>query len=421
MDIARPDIARKKRRHRVVSVLLGMTAIAALTVALTRLEPALPTVPKAAIWTDTVQRGEMLRQVRGAGSLVPEQIQYVQSDTDGRIEVIHVLPGAEVTAETILMELSNPELEQSVFDTEWQIKAAEAHMSKLQAQIENDRLTQQAAAASMKADADYAQLEADANEALASEGLAAVLEAKRYRLRANDLRSKYEMELKKIETAEKTSAASVAVQNADFEKLRASLELKKKKLAGLKVRAGVNGVLQQIGDKEPLQVGQRVGTSTTLAKVVEPTRLKAEIKIAETQVKDVQLGQPVAVDTRNGIIPGRVARVDPAVQNGTVTVDVRLEGELPKGARPDLSVDGIIELDRLDNALFVGRPTHGQADSTLGLFKLINGGAQAVRVPVKFGRSSVSTIEVIEGLDVGDEVILSDMSQWEQYDRVRIE
>ncbi|MEW6305740.1 MAG: HlyD family efflux transporter periplasmic adaptor subunit [Verrucomicrobiota bacterium] len=397
-----------------------MLLLTGVTVGLSRLEPAAPTVEKAATWTDTVKRGEMLRQVRGTGSLVPEQILYVLSDTDGRIERINVLAGAEVQEDTVLLKLSNPELEQSVFDLEWQLKAAQAQMTKLQAQQESDRLTQQVTAASLKADWEHAELEAEANEALARDGLAAVLDSKRYRVRANDLRSRYQMELKKLETSAKSATAQLAVQTADLEKLRASLELKRKKLEGLEVRAGVDGVLQQIGDRDALQIGQRISSSTTLAKIVQPAKLKAEVKIAETQVKDVLVGQRAMIDTHNGIIPGRVTRVDPAVQNGTVTVDVKLEGELPKGARPDLSVDGTIELERLENVLHVGRPVHGQQNSTVGIFKLVNGGKEAVRVPVKFGRSSVSTIEIQEGLSEGDQVILSDMSQWDTHDKVRL-
>lgn len=421
MDIQRPDISRKRRRQRILLGALTVALVAAVTLGLARLEPAAPSVAKESVWTGVVEQGEMIRQVRGSGSLVPEHIQYVQSDSDGRIERILVLPGAEVEPDTVLMELSNPELEQAVFDMEWQLKAAEANLTKLKVQQENTRLTQEVTAAGLKADSEYAELEAEANEALAAEGLAAKLEAKRYRLRADDLSSRYQMELKKVESAKKTAEAELAVQNADLEKLRASLEMKRGKVTGLQVRAGVAGVLQEIGDGKALQIGQRIGASTTLAKIVQPTQLKAEIKIAETQVRDVQLGQPAYIDTRNGIIPGRVTRVDPAVQNGTVTVDVKLEGPLPKGARPDLSIDGTIELERLENVLYVGRPVQGQADGTASLFKLINEGREAVRVTVKFGRSSVSTIEVVEGLEPGDEVILSDMSQWDEHDKVRLD
>ena len=369
---------------------------------------------------DTVKRGQMLRQVRGNGTLVPEQIQFVQADTDGRVERILILPGAEVKPDTILMELSNPELKQAAFDAEWQLRAAEAQLTKLNVQLESDRLTQKAAIATLKSDFEQAKLEAEADENLKQGGLVAILTAKRSKAKADDLGSRLEIEEERLRISVDSARAQVAAQEADLEKARALLALKGRQVEALQVRAGIPGVLQQIGDIATLQVGQRVTPSATLAKIVQPTKLKAEIKIAETQAKDILIGQVASIDTRNGIIPGKVIRVDPSVQNGTVTVDVKLEGPLPRGARPDLSVDGTIELERLDDVLYVGRPVQGQSESTIGIFKVIESGRGAVRVIVKLGRSSVSTIEVLQGLAVGDQVILSDMSAWDGHERVKL-
>ncbi len=420
MDIARPDQSRKRRRRRVLLGALAVAVLASITLGLSQLKPAAPTVEKSSIWTDTVKRGQMLRQVRGNGTLVPEQIQFVQSDTDGRVERILVLPGAEVKAETILLELSNPELKQATFDAEWQLKAAEAQLTKLKVQLDSDRLTQKAAIATLKSDYEQSKLEAEADETLSKGGLVATLTAKRSKAKAEDLCARLEIEKERLRISEDSITAQLGAQRGEVEKARALLALKRRQVEGLQVRAGINGVLQQIGDVVTLQVGQRVTPSATLAKIVQPTRLKAEIKIAETQAKDILIGQVASIDTRNGIIPGHVIRVDPAVQNGTVTVDVKLEGALPKGARPDLSVDGTVELERLDDVLYVGRPVQGQADSTVGVFKVVEGGRGAVRTTVKLGRTSVSTIEILQGLQVGDQVILSDMSAWDSHERVRL-
>jgi HlyD family secretion protein len=420
MDIARPDQARKRRRKRLLLGLAGLVVIAAVSVGLAQLKPAAPTVEKSSIWMDTVKRGQMLRQVRGNGTLVPEQIQFVQADTDGRVERILVLPGAEVKSDTILLELSNPELKQAAFDAEWQLKAAEALLTKLKVQLESERLTQKAATATLKSEYEQARLEAEADAILSKDGLVAFLNAKRTRAKADDLAARVQIEEDRLKISEESARAQVAVQEAELQKVRALLDLKQRQVAALQVRAGIEGVLQQIGDLVSLQVGQRVTPSATLAKIVQPTKLKAEIKIAETQAKDVQIGQIAAIDTRNGIIPGRVVRVDPSVFNGTVTVDVKLEGALPRGARPDLSVDGTIELERLDDVLYVGRPVQGQPESTVSVFKVINGGREAIRVAVKLGRSSVSTIEIVEGLQSGDQVVLSDMSAWDNHERVKL-
>lgn len=420
MDFARKIDYRKRRMLRIIYGTLVVMILGSITYGLSRLKPAAPTVERSTIWTNDVRRGDIPREVRGNGILAPEQIQWVQAETDGRVERILALAGAEVKADTVLLELSNAELVQAAFDVEWQLKAAEAQLTKLKVQIESDRLTQEANIASLKADYTQAQLEAAADEELAKDGLVPKLVMQRSRAKADELKARYDIEVKRLSISAESAQAQLAVQQADLEKLRAQLQLKRRQVASLHVKAGFEGVLQQLGDKDVLQVGQRVSPGATLAKVVQPSKLKAEIKIPETQAKDITLGLPALIDTRNGIIPGRVSRVDPAVQNGTVTVDVQLTGALPRGARPDLSVDGTIELERLNNVLYVMRPMHGQSDSTVGLFKLVDGGKAALRVPVKLGRSSVNTIEVLEGLKVGDVIILSDMSQWDGYDRIRL-
>ncbi len=420
MDIARPDLKRSRNRRRLFLSLAGLVVLAAITLGLARLEPAAPRVERTQVWTDTVKRGEMLRQVRGNGTLVPEQIQYVQVATDGRVERIFVLAGAAVQPDTLILELSNPELEQQAFDLEWQLKGAEAQMRKLKVQLESDRLTQESTIASLRADYTQASLEAQADEILAKDGLVPDLTMKRSRAKGDELKQRLEVEQRRLTIKEESDAAQLAVQNAEFEKIRASLALKREKVAALKVRAGIEGVLQSVGDGTVnLQVGQRLAPGATLAKIVQPTKLKAEIKIAETQARDVQIGQKASIDTRNGVIGGHVTRVDPAVHNGTVTVDVALDDALPRGARPDLSVDGTIELERLENVLYVGRPVNGQPDATVGLFK-VNGNGEANRISVKLGRSSVSTIEIVEGLEVGDLVVLSDMSQWDAFSRIKL-
>ena len=420
MDVPRPFAAAARRRRRIFTAAAVLVFLALVTAFLVQLEPAAPRVSGASVYMDVVKRGPMVRQVRGNGTLVPEQIQFIASETDGRVERILVQPGAEVTPETVLMELSNPELQQAAFDVEWQLKAAEAQLVRLRVQLESDRLTQESAAASLKAEYLQAELEAQAEESLAAEGLVAEITARRSRSNADQLKSRYEIEQKRLEISGQSTEAQLAVQQAEVEKLRASLALKRQQVAALHVRAGIAGVLQQIGDRETLQVGQRIDPKATLAKIVQPSRLKAEIKVFETQARDVQIGQLAHIDTRNGIVPGEVVRVDPAVQNGTVTVEIRLDGELPRGARPDLSVEGTIQLERLEDVLYVGKPVHGQSDSTISLFRLAPGSQDAERVRVKLGRSSVSTVEILEGLQPGDRVVLSDMSNWDAHERIRL-
>jgi len=358
----------------------------------------------------------MVRQVRGLGTLVPEEIRWIPAANEGRIERILVLPGKEVKADTVLLELSNPEMELAALNAEWQLKGAEAQYTDLRVRLESQRLDQQAATARVQAEYHQAKLKADRNALLAKDGLYPDVDLKLSQVTAEELSNRYALEQKRLDISSEFIEAQLAVQKTTVEQLRAVYQLKRSQVDSLHVRAGVDGVLQQL----PIQVGQRVTPGTNLARVADPTRLKAEIKITETQAKDIQIGQPATVDTRNGIIPGRVIRIDPSVQNGTRTVDVVLKGDLPLGAVPDLTVDGTVELEHLDDVLYVGRPAFGQEKTTVSLFKVVDERRSAVRVQVKLGRSSVNFIEILEGLKVGDQVILSDMSAWDAYDRIRL-
>lgn len=421
MDIARPDIARTKRRKRILIGVLSLVALAAITLALSRLQPAAPTVDKATVWVDTVKRGEMLRQVRGNGTLVPEDIRWIPTVNPGRVERILVLPGAAVKSNTVLVELSNPEVAQAAFDAEWQLKAAEAELTNLQVQLDTQKLTQQASVASAQASYSNARADFEVNDALAKDGLVAGLTLKQSKTKADELAKLLAIQQEGLRISAEAAKAQLSVQEAKVAQLRAQLELKRTQFRALRIVAGMDGVLQRLGDAStPLQVGQQLSAGALVARVANPAKLKAEIKIAETQAKDIQLGQVAEIDTRNGLIPGQVMRIDPAVQNGTVTVDVSLDGRLPKGARPDLSVDGTITLEHLEDVLYVGRPVNGQADSKVTLFKITDNGGGAVRVPVELGRASVTSIEIVSGLNAGDRVILSDMSQWDTYDRIRL-
>lgn len=420
MDIARPDISKARRRRRVLLSAAGLVALVGITLGLTRLKPAAPAVDRAQVWLDTVKRGQMLRQVRGNGTLVPEEIHWIPATTPGRIERIRVLPGAAVKADTILVILANPEVEQAALDAEWQVKAAEAQFNKLKVQLESDRLSQAAQAAQLNSECLVAKVDAEADAKLEAEKLVDRLTALRSRTKAEQLTLRCELEQKRLAVLEQHEQAQLAAQQAELERLRALLALKRKHLAELTVRAGIDGVLQRLGEHDQLQVGQQLVAGANLARVADPAKLKAEIKVVETQAKDIAHGQKAVIDTRNGTLPGRVIRIDPAVQNGTVTVDVALDGPLPKGARPDLTVEGVIELELLSNVLYVGRPVQGQSESTVGLFKLDPNGKDATRIAVKLGRSSVNTIEILEGLNEGDSVILSDMSQWDAHNRVRL-
>ncbi len=417
MDIQRSkSVARNRQLRHIALAVVVLTAVVGVSLWVSRLKPAAPTVERATVWIDTVKRGPMLRQVRGLGTLVPEEIRWIPAGSQGKVENILVKPGAEVKADTILMELSNPELEQSVLDAELQLKAAEAEYASLKVRLESTLLDQQAAASSVKADFVQAKMRSDSDEQLAKDGLISDLNRKLSQVTADQLKTRTEIEQKRLAIHDDSVKAQLGAQQARVEQLKALADLRKSQLADLKVKAGMSGVVQLI----PVQVGQQVTPGTNLARIADPTRLKAEIRIAETQAKDVLVGQLTTVDTRNGTVNGKVVRIDPSVQNGTVTVDVSLEGELPKGARPDLSVDGTVELERLDDVVFVGRPVQGQPNSTIGIFKIEADGRHAVRVPVKLGRSSVNTIEVVDGLKPGEQVILSDMSAWDAVDRIQL-
>lgn len=416
MDIAvDPAVIRRRKLRRGVYGLLALAIVTAASVGVARMEPASPTVERGTLWIDTVKRGPMVRQVRGLGTLVPEDTRWLPATTEGRVERILVRPGAKVSAGTVILELSSPQVEQEAINAQLALQSAEAALANLRVQLQNELLTQQAVVASAQADYTQARLEAEANEVLAAQKLVGTLILKQSQSRAEALKTRFEIEQKRLSTAQESISARTEVQQAAIDQARAVVELRNSRLAALKVRPGFAGVLQQV----PVEVGQQVGPGQNLARVADPGRLKAELKIAETQAKDVDVGQRAEIDTRNGVIAGVVSRKDPAAVNGTVTVDVTLTAELPRGAVPDLSVDGTIELERLDNVLTVGRPAFGQEQSTVTLFRLgDNGNAQ--RLQVKLGRSSVNTIEILSGLNAGDQVVLSDMSAWDATDRVRI-
>lgn len=416
MDVPRQGAARKRLVRRIIYISIVAIAAPLITWQIRKLEPAAPSVERATVWIDTVKRGPMKREVRGLGTLVPEEILFIQAANEGRVERIVLRPGVNVTEDTILLELSNPELELAAADLEWQVKQAEANYRDLKVKMDTAQLDLQSSTARVQSEYVQAKLKADRDIQLGKEGLAPDLTVKLSVATAEEAAKRYEIEKRRLEISGESAEAQLAAQRVQIEKLRAAWQLKKQQVEQLKIRAGTRGVLQQL----PVEVGQRVTPGTLLAKVAQPWKLKADLKIPETQAKDIQIGQIATIDTRNGIIPGRVSRIDPAVINGTVTVDVKLEGELPPGARPDLSVDGTIELERLDDVLYVGRPVYGQPNTTVGMFKLTPDGKEARRVQVKLGRTSVNTIEVLEGLTVGDQVVVSDMSEWDRYDRIRL-
>lgn len=418
MDIARPAIiARQRRTRRIAYGAAGAVAVLLISLGLSRLKPAAPSVDRGTLVIDTVKRGGMLRQVRGLGTLVPEELRWIPAATEGRVERIVVQPGSTVSPDTIILELSNPELEMQALDAESQVRAAEAQAAELKVRLESQHLDQEAAAASVQADYAQARMRADTDQQLADQGLVADLNRKLSRVAADQLENRNRIEQRRLAIAADSIKAQLAGQQAQVEQKRVLARLRRNQVKAQAVRAGIGGMLQQV----PVEVGQRVTPGTILAKVAEQNRLKAVIKVAETQAKDIQIGQPASIDTRNGIVEGRVSRVDPAAQNGTVTVDVALTSELPKGARPDLSVDGTVELERLENILYVGRPAQGgQGPGPVGLFKLEEGGRTATRVTVRLGRASVSTVEVVGGLKEGDQVVLSDTSAYDAVDRIRL-
>jgi HlyD family secretion protein len=416
MDIARPSNAKQKRIRQGIYAGVGLLAVVLVSVGLSRLKPAAPTVERAVVWPDTVKRGPMVRQVRGLGTLTPEDIEWIPATTQARVDKIVLRPGTAVKADSVILELSNPQLEQELVDAQLKLQAAEAGLANLRVQLQNDLLATKAAAASIEGDYSKAKMQAQMNEALAKDQLVSELVLKQSQVDADQLGVRSQIAKDQLATKVDSTREQIAVQQSAVDQARAVLQLKKQQKDELKVRAGLDGMLQLV----PVEVGQQVAPGTNLARVANPAHLKAEIKIAETQAKDIQLGQPASIDTRNGIVEGKVARIDPSVINGTRTVDVSLPAELPKGAVPDLSVDGTIELERLNDVLFMGRPAFGQEQSVVGLFKISPDGATAERTQVKLGVSSVNTVEVLSGLKVGDQVILSDMSAYDAFDRIRL-
>ncbi|NWG14762.1 MAG: HlyD family efflux transporter periplasmic adaptor subunit [Acidobacteria bacterium] len=418
MDIPIRSQVQRRPVRRVVYAIILVAAVAGISLILRNMEPAAPLVERASVWIDTVKRGPMIRQVRGLGTLVvmPEYIRWIPAVTSGRVERKLMQPGAKVHPDTILLILSNPQLEQETLNAEWDWKAAETSYQDLRIRMESQYLNQEADAARLESEYQQARMRLAANRELAKLGLVPELNLKLEEVTAELLASRIEIERKRLQKLRESNEAQLAVQQARVAQLRAVYDLRRSQIEQLKVRAGMHGVLQII----PVEVGQQVAPGTNLARVADPTKLKAELRIPETQAKDVQIGQSALIDTRNGTIPGRVIRIDPAVQNGTVTVDAELLGELPKGARPDLSVDGTIEIERLEDVVYVGRPVQGQPGARIGLFRLSPDGREAHRIVVLLGRSSVSTIEILEGLQPGDQVILSDMSAQDAFDRIRL-
>jgi HlyD family secretion protein len=417
MDIKRPGKSKLKKRIRTgILIIIGLAAVGGITFVLAKLKPAAPTLDRSTAVIDTVKRGQMLREVRGNGTLVPQVTRWVPAPADGRVEKILVQAGVEVGAGTVIVELSNPQMEQQALDAEFQVKAAQADQESLRVRLESENMTQQSAIATINAEYSQAKIQLDTDEVLAKQGLVPDLLLKISRVKVQDLANRLKVEQQRLAISGRSTTAQIKAQESRIQQLRALAKLKKDQVDALKVRAGTNGVLQVVA----VQEGQQVAPGVNIARVADPASLKAELKIAETQIKDVRIGQPVAVDTRNGIIQGQVSRIDPAAREGTFVVDAELIGPLPGSARPDLSVDGTIELERLNNVLYVGRPAFGQGQQTVGMFRLTPDGQEAVRTQVALGRSSVSTIEILSGLKEGDQVILSDTSTMDSYNRIRI-
>lgn len=417
MDIKRSPKSKIKKRARTAAlIVIGLAAIGGITFGLTRLKPAAPTLDRSTVVIGTVKRGQMVREVRGIGTLVPQLVRWVPAPADGRVEKIPVQAGVVVGYDTVIAELSNPKMEQEAMDAEFQVKAGEADAESLRTRLESESMTQLSTIAGITAEYSQAKLRLDTDEVLGKQGLVPEILLKVSRMQVSDLANRLKVEQQRLAIGGKSIRAQIAAQNSRIQQFRALAKLKREQATGLKVRAGTSGVLQEVS----VQVGQQVTPGFNIARVADPNSLKAELKIAETQIKDVKLGQAVAIDTRNGIIEGQVLRIDPAAREGTFVVDVALSGALPASARPDLSVDGTIELERLENVLYVGRPAFGQGQQTVGLFRLSPDAQEAVRTQVTLGRSSVSTIEVLNGLREGDQVILSDTSSMDSYDRISV-
>ena len=416
MDIQRPSNARAKKIKRIAYVTVAVLFCAGVTLALSKLKPAAPSVDASTIWPDTVKRGPMLREVRGLGTLVPEDIHWIPAQTAARVDKIVIRPGHLVQPDTVILEMSNPETQRDLLDAQYQLKAAEADYANLRVTIDSELMNQKANEAAVRSDFEQTHLQHDVDEKLYKEGIYSDLIRQLSKVKEDQLAIRLKLESERTAVTLDSSKARLMAQQSRVDQQKALYQLRLTQAQSLHVRAGITGVLQLV----PVEEGQNVAVGTNVARVADPRKLKAEIKIAETQAKDVVVGQKATIDTRNGVVTGHVSREDPSVVNGTVTVDVAIDEALPPGARADLSVDGTIELENLRDVLFVGRPVHGQADSTISLFKITPDGSEASRVNVKLGRISVTTIEIVSGLQVGDKVILSDMSQWDNVDRIRL-
>jgi len=416
MDILRKGIAEKKRRNRWIMIAAGVVAVAAVTAALAGLDPAAPTVDRDTVWIGTVERGSFERQVRGHGTLVPESLRWIQAQTTGRVEVVHVKPGHRVEADGIILELSNPEVTRSAIDAENALLRAEAELESLRMTLVSSELDQRARVAELDAEYTRVALEAEANRELNEKGLVSEITLRSSEAMAQALATRQEIEAQRVEMNPKANRAFLAAKEAEVEQHRALYRLRADQLDALAVRAGIAGVVQEV----PVEIGQQVAAGTMLARVAEPTHLQAELRVPATRARDVRPGQTVSVDTRNGIVDGTVTRIDPSVQEGSVMVEVRLDGALPEGARPDMAVDGAIQIELLTDVLYVGRPVQSQENATIGLYRLEADDKHAVRVSVKLGSSSVDAIEIVDGLRQGDQVILSDTSRWDENERIRL-
>jgi HlyD family secretion protein len=417
MDIARPELRQRKRRRQMLVGAGLLLLVIAAGAGLAALGPAMPTVERSSLLVGTVKRGELLREVRGPGTLVPKEIRWIAADTAARVEQILVRPGATVEPDTVILELGNPELEGDLLAATAEVTAAQSDLAAKRTELQSRLLDQQAAEAQAKADYESARMQAESEKTVAEKGIIPAVQYRRSLVALEQLRYRVDIEGQRVAEFRRNIAAQVAAAKARLDQLAAARDLRQRQVERLLVRAGIAGVLQQV----PVEAGQQVAAGSNLARVARPGELMAELRIAETQAKDVALGQAVRIDTRNGIVDGRVLRVDPAVQNGSVQVDVDLTGKLPPGARPDLSVDGTIEIERLPDVLYVGRPAFGEPGSDVRLFRLDPASGIATRVAVRLGKSSVNLVEVLDGLEVGDQVVLSDTSAWDQHDRIRLD
>ena len=416
MDIVRPEVKRKKRIRRIIYIAIILILLPLVTYGLSRLKPAPPTVDGSVIWTDTVKRGEMLRQVQGLGTLVPETTRIIPAITEGRVEQRLMLAGTKVKADTVILVLSNPQLEQQYLGAKYQRISAEAQYNSLKASLENQLMALRSTAAGIRSQYHVAQMQSDADENMYKQNVGPKINYDKSLVAATELKAQNDLAQKQVDTFAASMQQQMAVQQATIDQDKAQEQLYAHQVDQLKVRPGIDGVLQEL----PVEVGQEVTPGTELAKVAQPSQLKAQLQIAETQARDIQLNQTASVDTHNGIIPGHVIRIDPAVVNGTRTVDVHLDGPLPEGAVPNLSVEGTVLIEKLTNVLYVGRPVHGEQNSTIGLFKEVEGGKEALRANVEIGKTSVSTVQILKGLNIGDTVILSDMSAYDNFERIRI-